>query len=105
MPNTSAPSWVFQTPGWDVVRATPLIDDQLNIYARSSVPFRSLAEVSTIPGRVYKLSSEGELLWSYYCGEKGNLPGVGVLYDVPRKVFDLKIFPRTGCSSRLGREC
>lgn len=64
--NVSAgPKWSFIAEAEGLVRAAPLIDAEKNIY------------LSTIAGKVYKMSSEGEILWSYDAGAE--LPGVPAL--------------------------
>ena len=66
---TKGPAWTQEAPHGDLVRATPLIDDQKNIY------------VTTIAGRTYKLSVDGKPLWSHYTGSRGTVPGVPALWD------------------------
>ena len=70
MPNiTKGPAWTQQAPYGDVVRGTPLIDDQQNIY------------VTTVAGRSYKLSEDGTFIWFHETGSRGTVPGVASLYD------------------------
>ncbi|CAE7428612.1 unnamed protein product [Symbiodinium necroappetens] len=67
---TKGPAWTQEAPHGDVVRSTPLIDDQKNIY------------VTTVAGRTYKLSGmDGKPLWSHYTGSRGSVPGVPSLWD------------------------
>jgi len=77
MPNISKGiTWSFQSEAkLDTHRATPLIDDEKNIY------------VMAISGRAYKLrGSDGQILWSYFKPEFGTVPGVPVL-DGDRMIF------------------
>ena len=66
---TKGPAWTQQVPHGDVVRATPLIDDQKNIY------------VTTVAGRSYKFSEDGTVLWSHETGSRGTVPQLTSLYD------------------------
>ncbi|OLP89351.1 hypothetical protein AK812_SmicGene29205 [Symbiodinium microadriaticum] len=73
----------------DIVRATPLIDKQKNIY------------ITTVAGRSYKLSAEGQLIWTHYTDGKGSVPGVGSLWEsvmllLTRKGFLIAIDIDTG---------
>mmetsp|Transcript_151703 Transcript_151703/g.484874 ORF Transcript_151703/g.484874 Transcript_151703/m.484874 type:complete len:573 (+) Transcript_151703:68-1786(+) len=63
-----APAWRWTDPEPGVIRATPLIDDRLNLY------------MSTINGRVIKLSPEGSVLWTYR-SKYGVQPSVPALMD------------------------
>ncbi|CAE7457750.1 unnamed protein product [Symbiodinium natans] len=63
------PSWSWQETFGDVVRATPLIDDQKNIY------------ITSVAGRSYKFSPKGQLLWSHYTDSMGGVPSVATLWD------------------------
>ncbi|CAK9025961.1 unnamed protein product [Durusdinium trenchii] len=69
MPNISkSEAWTWQAEILDIHRATPLIDDQLNVY------------VTSIAGRSVKFSPDGKKLWSHYTGvERGGVPGVPVI--------------------------
>ena len=66
---TKGPSWTWQETFGDVVRSTPLIDDQKNIY------------ITTVAGRVYKFTVDGKVLWTYYTGSKGTVSGSPSLFD------------------------
>jgi len=52
-PIAAGPTWNWSDPHEDVIRATPLIDGERNIY------------LSTIGGRIYKFSPAGTLLWTH----------------------------------------
>lgn len=86
---TKGPSWTWQEKFGDIVRATPLIDKQKNIY------------ITTVAGRSYKLSAEGQLIWTHYTDGKGSVPGVGSLWEsvmllLTRKGFLIAIDIDTG---------
>lgn len=61
------PTWSWSDPHEDTIRATPLVDDKLNVY------------LSTVAGRIYKFDPDGLMLW------KREMPFgtqvVGCLYD------------------------
>ncbi|CAE8690787.1 unnamed protein product, partial [Polarella glacialis] len=70
MPSISqGPSWHWQDDHNDVIRSTPLIDGELNVY------------LTTVAGRIYKFSPEGKILWTYDSGDRGSIPGVPALLD------------------------
>lgn len=93
MPNISAgPSWSWVPKEFDleIHRATPLIDDQGNIYVQS------------IAGRVRKLrGSDGVELWSFFSGDRGGIPGVAAIdndkiYFTTRKGYFIALDLETG---------
>lgn len=62
------PTWQWREPHNDTIRTSPLIDDKSNIY------------LTTIGGRIYKLSQDGQLLWRYRSSDE-SLSGVSALLD------------------------
>jgi len=81
---SAGPSWSFTEPDYGVVRATPVIDGNRNIY------------LSTTLGRVYKFSRTGKMLWKYDIGNADQHLGevftaVPALYD--GMLFNLAMMP------------
>mmetsp|Transcript_71234 Transcript_71234/g.133222 ORF Transcript_71234/g.133222 Transcript_71234/m.133222 type:complete len:466 (+) Transcript_71234:44-1441(+) len=81
------PSWEWREPGAEVVRSTPLIDEEQNVV------------LSTLPGDIFKFSRSGELLWKFSAGS--DLPAVpammdGVVYQVRNDGVILAVDLQTG---------
>jgi len=82
------PTWVWTDPHTDVIRSTPLIDDEKNIY------------LGTQSGRMYKFSPDGAILWQWR-SSYGNTPTVssimeGSLYLNTKYGFVIALDMKTG---------
>jgi len=98
---SSKPSWTFKEEmkegvqsttynySWGPVQGAPLVDDQMNLY------------VSTLSGSIYKMSPEGQIIWTYQRPAGARLPGTpaimnGTLYSADTKGRAFAVDMETG---------